>query len=67
MELDQHGIINVIPLTGLYTRNFNTGSGCEKAKMEEYCVNGTTEIVRGKSLKLSGEDVLPGPVVEIEL
>ncbi len=32
-----------------------------------YRADGTTEIVRGKSLKLSGEDVLPGLVVEVEL
>ncbi len=32
-----------------------------------YRTDGTIEIVRGKVLKLSGEDVLPGLVVEIEL
>ncbi len=32
-----------------------------------YRADGTIEIVRGETLKLSGEDVLPGLVVEIEL
>lgn len=32
-----------------------------------YRADGTVEIVRGETLKLSGEDVLPGLVVEVEL